>query len=133
MAGFLKITVVLSGKGVYPNGIYPAKNGSMLMVGFKSDKEPKGIYAWSAKGELKELAKDIGRLDGVYEMKDGTILATDWNSGSLFSWTAKDGMQKLATGFKGPADFCVMPDAKGYTVVVPDLPKSEIRIIKLGK
>jgi sugar lactone lactonase YvrE len=128
-----KITVVFSGKGVYPNGVYPAKDGSLLAVGFKSDKEPKGIYSVNAKGEIKELAKDIGRLDGVYELKDGTILATDWNSGSLFSWTAKDGKQTLASGFKGPADFCVIPQAKGYLVVAPDLVKSELRMIQLAK
>ncbi|MDO8597209.1 MAG: hypothetical protein Q7R45_11360 [Sulfuricaulis sp.] len=128
-----KVTVVFAGKGVNPNGVYPAKDGSLLVVGFKSAKEPKGIYSVSAKGEIKELAKDVGLLDGVYEMKDGTLLATDWNSGSLFSWSAKDGKQTLASGFKGPADFCVIPDAKGYLVAVPDLPKSEVRIIRLAK
>ena len=111
----------------------PAMPRSLLVVGFKSDKEPKGIYSVSAKGEIKELAKDIGRLDGVYEMKDGTLLATDWNSGSLFSWSAKDGKQTLASGFRGPADFCVIPQAKGYLVVVPDLVKSELRMIQLAK
>jgi len=72
-----KITEVFAGKGINPNGIYPAKDSTLLMVGFKSDKEPRGIYSVNAKGEIKELAKDIGRLDGVYEMKDGTLLATD--------------------------------------------------------
>lgn len=128
-----KITEVFSGKGLNPNGVYPARDGSLLVVGFKSDKEPKGIYSVNAKGEIKELAKDIGRLDGVYELKDGTILATDWNSGSLFSWSAKDGKQTLASGFKGPADFCVVPQAKGYLVAVPDLVKSEVRIIRLAR
>ncbi len=66
-------------------------------------------------------------------MKDGTILATDWNSGSLFSWIAKDGKQALASGFKGPADFSVIPQAKSYLVVVPDLVKSELRMIQLAR
>ena len=66
-------------------------------------------------------------------MKDGTILATDWNSGSLFNWSATDGKQTLASGFKGPADFCVIPQAKGYLVVVPVLVKSELRMIQLAK
>ncbi len=128
-----KVTVVFSGKGVNPNGVYPAQDGSLLVVGFKSDKEPKGIYSVSAGGEIKELAKDIGRLDGVYEMKNGTLLVTDWNSGSLFSWNAKDGRQTLASGFKGPADFCVIPQAHEYLVVVPDLVKSELRMIRLAE
>jgi hypothetical protein len=128
-----RITRVFSGKAVDPNGLWPAKDGSLLMAGFKSDKEARGIFALAAKGEVKKLSKDIGRLDGLYQMKDGTILATDWNSGSLFSWTEKDGMQTIASGFKGPADFCVAPNAKGLMVVVPDLVKSELRMIQLGK
>jgi len=127
-----KITQVLSGKSVEPNGIYPGPGGSLLVVGFKSDKEARGIYSLSAKGELKELSKPIGRLDGLYRMKDGTLLVTDWNSGSLFSWSAKAGMEKLASGFRGPADFCVVPEGKGLLVVVPDLVKGELRMIRLA-
>ena len=126
-----KVTLVFSGKSVNPNGLYPAADDSLLMVGFKSDKEPRGIYSLGADGEIKELSKPIGRLDGVYQMKDGTLLATDWNSGSLFSWTAKGGMETLVKDFKGPADFCVVPSSTGLTVVVPDLVKSEVRIIQL--
>ena len=128
-----KVTTVFSGKGVNPNGLYPAKDGSLLMVGFVSDKEPRGIYALRSGGAIKELSKPIGRLDGIYEAKDGTLIVTDWNSGSLFSWTAKGGMKTLATGFKGPADLCAFPTAKGLTVAVPDLVKSEIRIFELGR
>jgi hypothetical protein len=79
------------------------------------------------------LAKPIGRLDGLYQMSDGTILATDWNSGSLFSWTARDGMKTLASNFKGPADLCAYRNGKGLMVVVPDLAKSEVRLIKLNR
>ena len=41
-------------------------------------------------------------------------------------------MQKLATGFKGPADFCVVPAPKGLIVVVPDLVQSQLRFIHLA-
>ena len=44
-------------------------------------------------------------------------------------WSAKGGKQDLAKNFKGPADFCVMGD----TVYVPDLPGSQLRIIRLGR
>jgi hypothetical protein len=30
-----------------------------------------------------ERTGPIGRLDGIYELPGGTLLATDWNSGSL--------------------------------------------------
>jgi hypothetical protein len=40
-------------------------------------------------------------------------------------------MQKLAEGFKGPADFCVIARGKGLTAYVPDLVQSQVRIIEL--
>ena len=128
-----KITRVFADKAVNPNGLWPGKDGSLLIGGFKSDKEARAIFAMSAKGDVKKLSQDIGRIDGLYQSPDGTILATDWNTGSLFSWTEKGGMQTLASGFKGPADFCVVPQTNGYLVVVPDLVKSELRFIKLAK
>ncbi len=72
-------------------------------------------------------------MDGLYQMNDGTLIATEWNSGSVFSWTAKDGMKTIASNFKGPADLCAFPNAKGLMVVVPDLVKSETRLIQLGR
>jgi len=128
-----KVTLVFSGKSVNPNGLYPANDGSLLMVGFKSKEEARGIYDLRKGGAPKSLSDGIGRLDGVYEMEDGTLLVTDWNSGSLVSWSAMKGMQTLASGFKGPADFCVFPNADGLMVVVPDLVKSELRMVQLAK
>ena len=127
-----EIAVVFAGKGINPNGLYPARDGSLLLVGFMSADKARGIYSLSKGGEIKTLADNIGRLDGLYQMKDGTLLVTDWNTGSLSHWSAKTGMQPMAKGFKGPADFCVIPDAKGLTVIVPDLAKSELRIIRLA-
>ncbi len=43
------------------------------------------------------------------------------------------GMKKLASGFKGPADLCVVPNEKGLLVAVPDLVKGEIRLVQLGR
>lgn len=128
-----KVTRVLSGKSINPNGLYPARDGSILMVGFASADKPRGIFALGADGGVKELAPGIGRLDGVYEAQDGTLLVTDWNSGSLFSWSASGGKHTLASGFKGPADFCVMPDGQGLLVVVPDLVQSQLRLVRLGR
>ncbi len=128
-----KVTVVFSGKSINPNGIYPGKDGSLLMGGFVSDKEPRGIYSMAPGGEPKTLVKDAGRVDGLYQMQDGGLLATDWNSGTLFYWDAAKGMQTLASGFKGPADLCAMPNDDGLLVAVPDLVKSEVRLFQLGK
>lgn len=133
MTGDPEITVVSSGESVNPNGVYPARDGSILMVGFRSADQARGIYFLEAGGDLKTLASKLGRLDGVHQLDDGSLLITDWNSGSLGRWTAKTGMETLATGFKGPADFCVLPDNGELLVAVPDLVKSELRLIRLAK
>jgi len=128
-----KITTVYKGKGIMPNGVYPGKGGSLLMVGFKSKDEPRGIFSMAPGKDPVELSDKIGNLDGLYQMNDGDILATDWVSGSLFQWNKKMGKKDLATGFKGPADFCAFPNKKGLLVVVPDLVKGELRFVQLGK
>jgi hypothetical protein len=134
MQGEPKVTRVWVGKSINPNGLYPAHDGSLLMVGFKSPQEPRGIHVMAANGnEPKALSAGLGRLDGLYQMASGTLLITDWNSGSLSSWTTRQGLKPLATGFKGPADFAVVPIDKGLMVVVPDLVKSELRMIQLGQ
>jgi hypothetical protein len=100
------------------------------MVGFEAADKPRGIHMFAPNGEISELGAPIGRLDGVYELRDGTgLLVTDWNSGTLSRWSPAMGMTPLARDFKGPADFCVL----GTTVYVPDLVKSELRIVRLGR
>jgi hypothetical protein len=127
-----QVSAVFSNAGVNPNGLYPARHGMLYMVGFLAADKPRAIYALGVSGQIKQLSEPIGRLDGIYEMKDGSLLATDWNTGSLFRWSEKGGVQKLASGFKGPADFCVVPANDGsMTVVVPDLPQSQLRLIHL--
>jgi hypothetical protein len=103
------------------------------MGGFQAKDKPKGIYTVKPGGEPKEITKDIGLIDGLYQTDDGDLLATDWVSGSLFAWDEKSGVQKLAEGFKGPADFAVLQNDKGLLVAVPDLVKGEVRLIQLGQ
>jgi hypothetical protein len=126
-----KITEVFSGAGVNPNGVWPGSKG-LLMGGFVAPDKPKGLYLLKD-GKPQPISDPIGRIDGLYELPDGSILATDWNTSALFHWTPKGGKKDLATGFKGPADFCVVPNAEGYLVVVPDLPQSHLRFIQLSK
>lgn len=128
-----KVTKVLSGKGIYPNGIWPAKDGSLLMVGFQAKDKPQAIYKLALGQALEAISKPIGMLDGLYEMNNGDLLVTDWITTSLFQWNPKMGIHKLADGIKGPADFCVVRNEKGLLVVQPDLVKGEMRFIQLGK
>lgn len=125
-----KVTTVFKGAQVNPNGIWPAKGG-LVVVGFLAPDQPRAIYRIGKGGKPAALSGTIGRLDGVYELKDGSLLVTDWNSGSLFQWSKKMGMHMLAAGFKGPADFCVIARGKGATAYVPDLVQSQVRIIEL--
>ena len=128
-----KITVLFKDKSINPNGLYPGKGGALLMVGLKAKEEPRGIYSMAPGKEPELLSEKIGNLDGLYMMSNGDLLATDWNSGSLFQWNKTMGMKQLATGFKGPADLCAFPNSKGLMVVVPDLVKGELRFVQLGK
>jgi hypothetical protein len=123
-----EVRALWKGGSVFPNGLWPTKEG-LLMVGFQSPDKPRGIYVMGRDGAITQLSQPIGRLDGLYQMRDRSLLVTDWNTGSLFRWSAETGIQTLAKGFKGPADLCVM----GNTVYVPDLVKGEIRIIRLGR
>jgi sugar lactone lactonase YvrE len=126
-----KVSRMASGQSLNPNGLYPARDGSILIAGFAGADQKRGLYALSPDGKVKTLMKDVGALDGVFQLKDGKLLYTDWASGALTAWSAKTGKQELAKGFKGPADFCVMPEKQGLLVVVPDLVKSELRLVHL--
>jgi hypothetical protein len=127
-----RVDLVFSGLGVFPNGIYPGKKG-LLMGGFVAPDKPKGLYLLGPDGRPTPISDPIGRIDGLYEMPDGSILATDWNTSALFHWSPSTGKKDLATGFKGPADFCVVPTGDGWLVVAPDLPQSHLRFIELRK
>lgn len=124
-----KITLVFDKKGVFPNGLWPGKDGRLIMVGMESEKVHHGVYALEGSGAIDELSPPIGRLDGLYQRPDGTLIATDWDSGTVFRYGPNGHVQELAKGFKGPADLCVIGD----TVYVPDLIKGEIRILKLDR
>jgi hypothetical protein len=128
-----KITAVFKGKGIFPNGLYPGKRGSLVMVGMEAKDKPHGIYEMAKGQDPKQISDNIGLLDGLYVMKNGDIIATDWVSGAVFQWNKKMGKHDLATGFKGPADLCAIPNDKGLLVVVPDLVKGEMRFVQLGK
>jgi sugar lactone lactonase YvrE len=132
ISGEPTVTRLFQGKSVNPNGIYPGRDASLLVVGFMSAEQPRGIYSVSAAGEVKTLAASLGRLDGLYQMTDGTMLITEWNAGALMRWSPQ-GTEPLAKGFKGPADFCVVPESGGLLVVVPDLVQGELRLVRLGR
>jgi hypothetical protein len=127
------MTEIFRGAGVNPNGVYPLRDGRLLMVGSMAPDKPRAIYALGVSGQIKMISDPIGRLDGAYELEDGSLLVTDWDSGSLFQRMESGERRKLSDGMKGPADFCVLPNAGGLTVFLPDLVQSQLRIIQLRK
>jgi hypothetical protein len=128
-----QVTEVISGMGYNPNGVYPSTSGVLYFGGFLAPDKPKNLYRLGVSGQIRTISDPLGRVDGLYEMPDGLILYTDWNSGSLSIWSEKaDKSSVLAAGFKGPADFTVIPNADGsLTAVVPDLVQSQLRFIQL--
>ena len=128
-----KITVLFKDKSVNPNGVFPGKGGTLLMAGSKDKDNPRAIYSMAPGKAPIAITDNIGQLDGLYQMRNGDILFTDWKSGALIRWNKKDGMQKLATDFKGPADFAAFPNEQGLMVAIPDLVKGEIRLIQLSR
>jgi hypothetical protein len=125
------VTVMFRQGGINPNGVAPGKGGKLLVAGFQGP-EPRGIYSVDRDGKIQPLSEPLGRLDGIHQLKDGSLLVTNWVTGSLFQWSERTGVLHLARGFKGPADFCVIP-GKGseMTVVVPDLPAGSLRFVQL--
>jgi hypothetical protein len=106
----------------------------LYMVGFAGPNNPRFIAALGVSGQIKKLTEPFGGLDGVYELNDGSLLFTNWYNGTLSHWSETKGITELAKGFKGPADFAVVPgDKSSLTVVVPDLVQSQLRFIQLRK
>ncbi len=127
-----KVTVLAKDAGIDPNGLYPSRDGRLLIAGWFAQDHPRAIWETGKDGVPEPITLPLGRIDGLYQMKDGSLLGTNWDDGSLFYWTMNTGEVKLATGFKGPADFCVLPGPKGrLTVYAPDLVQSQVRIIEL--
>jgi len=133
MPGKPKVGVFPGPLSFAPNGLYPAIDGSLLAVGFDKIEQEGRIHSITMGGKIRVLATGLGSLDGIAQLEDGSMLVTDWKAGSLLWWDKTAGVKRLATGFKGPADFCVVPEAQGLMVVVPDLVKSEVRMIRLAR
>jgi len=113
-----------------PNGLYPADEGALFVAGYDNGGQDYGVYLIEDEESFATVIKRVGKLDGLAHRADGSMLMTDWKSRSLLYWHPKGGLKTLATGFQGPADFCVVPEDGGFLVVVPDLVKNEVRFIR---
>ncbi|MBU2516557.1 MAG: hypothetical protein KKB57_03180 [Proteobacteria bacterium] len=127
-----QVRVMLSPTGFHPNGLWPAPGGGVIIAAKKDLGGPGGLYLARDVGQMTQIRGDIGRLDGVALLADGSYLYTDWAGGGLFVLKGEGAPVKLAGGFKGPADFALVSKGKGYLVVVPDLVTGEVHFIEIA-
>jgi len=116
-----------------PNGLYPGANSTLLAAGFEMDGTNRSVYSIKSDGSFTQLAKCMGLFDGIARLDNGTLLITDWKTKSIFKWSKNSGRKVIASGFMGPADFCVVDENMHFLIVVPDLIKSELRFIRMSK
>ena len=85
-----QVRIVLAAKScINPTGVYPGKQGSLLVVGFMSPRSRRRVPHSSARTASRcQLAKDIGGLMASSSIRCRMVpySLTDWNSGSLFRW-----------------------------------------------
>lgn len=128
-----QVDVVMRMNGLAPNGLWVTRKGQLLFGTWPSSGPPGGIYMMTGPGKAKEVSPELGTIDGLSRLADGSILYTNWAKGGLFMIDNQGQIQRLAGDFKGPADFAVIERGKEVLVVVPDLVKGELRFITLTR
>ncbi|MCB2186852.1 MAG: hypothetical protein KQJ78_10570 [Deltaproteobacteria bacterium] len=122
----------LRSPGLTPNGLYPGEDKFLLATMAKGG-YPGQVLEMGIRQSPRVVFNDLGRLDGLGSLSDGAILFTDWSTGSLYLGTPGAMPKAIAEGFKGPADFGLVPDGEDYVIVVPDLVTGDLRFIELDK
>jgi len=125
------ISAVIHKKGLAPNGLWVEDNGSLLIAASPRSGPGGAIYQADPSGDMKALTPPLGRLDGLAELPDGTLLYTDWAHHGLFLKEKAAAPRLLSGGFQGPADFALIPRSGGWLVIVPDLVNGDLRFIQL--
>ena len=128
-----KVRVMLSPPGFKPNGLCLTPDGTLIIAASSDMGGPGGLMKAKDVGQMEAIKPRLGRLDGVAMLPDGAILFTDWKQQGLFVLEPNGQVNKLAGEFKGPADFALAPQGKGFLVVVPDLVTGQVRFVKIAK
>ncbi|HUU41153.1 MAG TPA: hypothetical protein VMW42_09440 [Desulfatiglandales bacterium] len=128
-----KVDPMIRKSGLSPNGLW-INNERDLLVGTAPSGDSAGrIYKLKKQGMIEPISPELGRIDGLAVLSDGTILYTDWKGKGLFELDKNGQIRLLAGGFDGPADFAVVSRADGYLIVVPDLVKGDLRFFTINK
>lgn len=127
-----QVELVLEQPGLAPNGLWPRPDGGLLIASSPRDRGPGPLYLL-AEGdvEAQAITPPLGRLDGLAMLHDETIIYTDWATGGVYALAPGGQPRLLAEGFTGPADFALIPEGSGYRLMVPDLVKGQLRILRL--
>ncbi len=136
-----RVSTLVVQPGLGPNGLALGRRGELLLATYVDDGSGR-IYRLTpqagrglqpAAARLTPLSKALGRLDGLALLPDGTLLYSDWASGGLYALGQDNRPRQLAGGFRGPADFALLPreGGKRYQVVVPDLVSGRVSFVTL--
>ena len=129
-----KITKVLSGKSVDPNGLWPAKGGGLLIAGLQVGQgSARNFFAQSQRRGKEAIEGDRAPGRACIRCPTARSSRPTGTAARFSAGPKKTACRRSPRDFSGPADFCVVPMGNGYLVAVPDLVKSELRLIKLAK
>jgi hypothetical protein len=125
------ISAVVHKKGLAPNGLWVGNDGKLLIAASPRSGPGGAVYKLDPSGQLNAITPPLGRLDGLAELPDGTLLYTDWAHRGLFLKEKTGDPHLLSGGFQGPADFALIPMSGSRLVIVPDLVNGDLRFIEL--
>lgn len=128
-----KVMVLIDDRQLAANGLWITPAGVLYVAASKFKGGFGPVFRVLGPKKVKAVTAPLGGLDGLARLSDGTILYTDWVHHGLFAVRPGGNPYQLAVGFKGPADFAVIPRGKGYLVVVPDLVTGVIRFVTISR
>lgn len=119
--------------GLAPNGLWRTSDGRILFCTYPGQSPPGRIYRLLGRDKFEPISEELGRLDGLAMLPDGTLIYTDWEGKGLFALDPDGKSRLLVGGISGPADFALVPNNGIYLLVVPDLVKGDLRFFTLEK
>lgn len=110
-----------------PNGLFVAASDSIYAVDFASGV----LIVTDGRGTWREVATGLGAPDGIAEAGAGAFYVTDNRGGDLFRVGRAPGSraEKLASGFKSPADLAV--DGRRGLLLVPEKGADRVVVYRL--
>ena len=126
------VSVVAEGKWLRnPNGItWDRKGNRWIVVSF--DPFVSQVYTFRPGDTTRtDLARGIGRFDGVEALDDGRILYTCWNDSSLHVLSAGGKDARIVRNLFQPADIGV--DTRRNRVAIPVAARDQVEIYDIPK